>query len=421
MPYQRKHLLAVFTGVIMQSLFCASSACAHRLINSSIEGAWFLEESELRHEISVGHFMLPPTQHLSFDDALPAPESLAPHLAQYMAKQNPVCIDHIRVPPIIRNPTLAHITQASYLNIITNYIKVSFTAAYAINMPPRRISMVWQLYTPPPATGWKGMVDADQDPYEIIQKFNVYGVGAFVYFSRKEPEFIWHAKAPGKRTSVIPSPSRKQLRIPIASLLLTLLMGLYLVQSKPRPLHIRVTIITLLLATAGLCLNHITVDMPDPFQRVSMPSDAEAIELFTELHANVYRAFDYSREEDIYDVLVQSVDGALLDDLYTQIYKSLILRYSGGAVCKVTEVEILKTTLIKKTDGGPSTSPTLAIDCRWKVTGMVDHWGHLHRRVNGYQAHFLLSAASGSWKISGIDITNQERINAEDTFDGNSE
>ena len=145
-----------------------------------------------------------------------------------------------------------------------------------------------------------------------------------------------------------------------------------------------------------------------------MPSDPQALSLFSALHANIYRAFDYTSEEDIYDVLSQSVDGDLLDDLYTKIHKSLILRYKGGAVCKISKVDILEAEVIEKRRGRNALEHQIIIDSHWQVQGIVEHWEHLHRRVNAYEARFTLSARSGSWKLCKMDITRQERVTAED-------
>ena len=54
------------------------------------------------------------------------------------------------------------------------------------------------------------------------------------------------------------------------------------------------------------------------------PADARAV--FEALHRNLYRAFEADTEDEIYDVLKQSVDASLLQEVYLDIYESLILR-----------------------------------------------------------------------------------------------
>ncbi len=57
---------------------------------------------------------------------------------------------------------------------------------------------------------------------------------------------------------------------------------------------------------------------------------------------NVYRAFDYHSESDIYDALARSVHGDLLADLYLKIKQGLIMQEQGGAVARVQEVKVVK-------------------------------------------------------------------------------
>jgi len=58
---------------------------------------------------------------------------------------------------------------------------------------------------------------------------------------------------------------------------------------------------------------------------------------------NVYRAFDYHSESDIYDTLARSVHGELLADLYLKIKQGLIMQEQGGAVARVQAVKVVKT------------------------------------------------------------------------------
>jgi hypothetical protein len=395
----------------------ATSAQAHRPLNTTIEGALHLNETELRHDIKVAHFLLPPTMSIPAEQLPTAGNGLRPIISQYVTEQHPVTIDGIQVPPTIQNLALEAVENAPYLNTTTNFVRVTFTATYAIKMPPKQISMVWKLFPGTPAEGWSGIVDSDQDPYEIIQTFDVRGEGDFVFFAPSEPEFVWHAEPAGRGFQIPLEPDRSQCQIPILSVLLSILAGLYLASPafRGRPLRIRLVLSGGLLVMACLGSHLLTVHVPNPLRRVSMPADEEALSIFTALHANIYRAFDYSREEEVYDVLAQSVDGALLDDLYAQIYRSLILRYSGGAVCRVSKVEILEATVVEKRRGAAEADHVVAIECQWRVQGIVEHWEHLHRRINEYQAHFELSPRAGSWKMCGVDITRQERVTAEDT------
>ncbi len=120
---------------------------------------------------------------------------------------------------------------------------------------------------------------------------------------------------------------------------------------------------------------------------------------------NVYRAFDYHNESDIYDALARSVDGDLLADLYLKIKQSLIVQEQGGAVARVNEVKIIKTTPEPGAGGNG-----FAEHVTWQVEGTVEHWGHIHLRVNEYSADLQIEPIQGSWKITALNVSRQALI-----------
>ena len=46
----------------------------------------------------------------------------------------------------------------------------------------------------------------------------------------------------------------------------------------------------------------------------------------------------------------------------------------------------------------------------WKVSGSVNHFGHVHYRQNRYDAALDLIAVDGSWKIRGIELLDERRL-----------
>jgi hypothetical protein len=120
---------------------------------------------------------------------------------------------------------------------------------------------------------------------------------------------------------------------------------------------------------------------------------------------NVYRAFDYHNESDIYDALARSVQGDLLADLYLKIKQGLIMQEQGGAVAHVQEVRVVKT---EATEGGSKNG--FAERVTWRVEGTVEHWGHIHARVNEYSADLEIEPAGGSWKITGLNVSRQSQV-----------
>jgi hypothetical protein len=99
-----------------------------------------------------------------------------------------------------------------------------------------------------------------------------------------------------------------------------------------------------------------------------------------------------------------------LRDLYLQIHEGLRMQEQGGAIARVETV--------RETQGDATPDardPSRAFDYRatWQVDGTVEHWGHIHRRTNEYEATFRIEAIDGTWKISGLELANQTRVNFE--------
>jgi hypothetical protein len=119
---------------------------------------------------------------------------------------------------------------------------------------------------------------------------------------------------------------------------------------------------------------------------------------------NVYRAFDYRGEEVIYDVLSRSASGELLTDIYLETRRGLELANQGGARVKVKDIEVLEAVLVE-TNGD-----SLTVESKWNVSGSVGHWGHVHQRRNGYHAMLEISEMGGDWKLTGLEILEEERL-----------
>jgi len=119
---------------------------------------------------------------------------------------------------------------------------------------------------------------------------------------------------------------------------------------------------------------------------------------------NIYRAFDYRGEEQIYDVLARSVTGDLLNDVYLETRNGLELANQGGAQVKVKNIEMLEAQQVGKSEEG------FLVEARWNVAGSVGHWGHIHQRTNAYHARLTIVDINGAWKLAGLNILEEERL-----------
>jgi hypothetical protein len=133
-------------------------------------------------------------------------------------------------------------------------------------------------------------------------------------------------------------------------------------------------------------------------------SDARAEEIVSGLLHNVYRAFDFRGEEQIYDVMAQSAEGELLAQIYLETRRSLELANQGGARAKVKQVEMLDVA------AEPAPEGSFVATASWNVAGSVGHWGHVHQRKNRYRAELSVAPVAGSWKLVGLQVLQEERL-----------
>jgi hypothetical protein len=202
-----------------------------------------------------------------------------------------------------------------------------------------------------------------------------------------------------------------ELRLPVISILC--LLGLVAVagwalrnRRKRKPLRLP-------LATGAFCLAAGAAAYPFAQVTISRPAliageldEERAAALLQTLLKNVYRGFDFREEEDVYDKLALSVSGELLTDIYLQNRRSMAIQQAGGAQAKIKEVTVESASAARVDSEGL----TYALHGEWTALGSVGHWGHIHQRKNRYEAVVTVAAREGAWKIVGLDLTDEQRI-----------
>jgi hypothetical protein len=152
-----------------------------------------------------------------------------------------------------------------------------------------------------------------------------------------------------------------------------------------------------------------------PFARVSLDRPAafagtlgndQSVALVETLLKNVYRAFDFREENDVYDKLALVVSGDLLADIYLQSRQSLAVQQAGGAQAKVQELEIREAEATRRDESGLGYN----VRTKWTALGTVGHWGHTHIRQNLYDAILTIQSIDGVWKITGMEVLEETRI-----------
>ncbi len=183
------------------------------------------------------------------------------------------------------------------------------------------------------------------------------------------------------------------------------------------------------IATAGAC--HFStpvtqqVQIPVPFvppAKFQLP-DSQAEQVFQQLHANLFSAFDFREPSDVYDALAVTVDGPLLRKLYLDVQQSLKMREQGGAVARIDDIAIVNSNpanemaMVRTSNQANGADldaakiadrPTFGWQCEWNISGTVEHWGHIHQRLNQYDATFNVSDCDGIWKITQLQMTDNQ-------------
>ncbi|MEM8886121.1 MAG: hypothetical protein AAGD14_18800 [Planctomycetota bacterium] len=145
-------------------------------------------------------------------------------------------------------------------------------------------------------------------------------------------------------------------------------------------------------------------NVPVPFASATTPSTDRAEFVVRELLSNTYRAFEFRREEAVYDRLATSVAGEQLAQIYLQQRQALEIEERGGARARMETVNVETMRRLSPVDGG------FRVECVWTVAGSVSHFGHRHYRQNRYVARVVVRADGGSWKIVSLDVLDEKRV-----------
>ena len=248
-------------------------------------------------------------------------------------------------------------------------------------------------------------------PREVLARLSAGGVQSVITFREGEGVFRWSASG-SPEDHLLPVPEFTPIAATTFPLLATLLgagaLALLVVRAAG-PLRRRVAIAAVLaiaaFATRGV--GRLTLEPGEP-----LPDADTARAIFEPLHRNIYRAFDYTEESDVYDALARCVEGDLLDRLYTEIYASLREEEAGGAVGSVQE---LRWVDVEPQDIEREESPSgvaFGVNARWQVEGAVFHWGHAHWRVQELAARYRVRQTEAGWRIVESQVEEQVLLHA---------
>ncbi len=317
---------------------------------------------------------------------------------------NVVRIDGVVVPPVLESVEPIHPEPETRPGFIQNPVlllpQLHVEIVYSCKSKPRSVAFVWGSYPRDFAAA-----DRDTAPLSTVEAVLLAsGRLDLLAFTRDEPEYVWHAVPDATTGPIVPVPSADASRTTrLLAWCLPAIAGwvLFAALSTKSPHSRRRTVLAGVIA-GGWCgvAGAVLLRVPQTPEL----SDEELLAVFRPLHANIYRAFDYATDNEIYDVLAQSIDGPLLDQVFGDTYRSLVLQEEGGALCRVKTLQVLSADVLH------DRRPQHVVRCNWEVEGVVYHWGHSHTRTNAYTAEYDLGPRPAGWRIVAVRPLHQEHV-----------
>ncbi len=379
---------------------------------SALMSFLYVEPYEVRHEILTRVRDLEAWMDLGLRDdeyiEVDELDLLKQRIGEFLLSRNPVLIDGQALKPILDRMSYVKVALTGIqlietperLEVSTAIVGVIIT--YLTDGMPQEVTVDWDLFTdqvqrvPATATDPAGPLPTYLTPDDKLHTWTNY---------------LKNYQLP-RVEEITVSNELTRLSLPVLSLLC--LLGLVPVvwrlrrhKTRGQALWMPATVGVLLLAGTAAAFPY-RVGVPVPGALAPTMSHDQARLLLTSLLKNVYRAFDFRQEEDVYDKLAFSVSGDLLNEIYLQNRKSFAVKKAGGAQARVKEVEILDLDVQRAEESA------LAHDfkVRWTAMGSVGHWGHTHIRKNLYEARIRVEAESGNWSITGLELLDEQRIDS---------
>ena len=378
---------------------------------SAIMSYLYVEDYEVRHEVltrvkDLVNWMdlgLRGDEYIEIDEL----DELRKRIGEFLLTRNKVLIDGKTVKPILDRSNYIKVgltgiqllQQAERLEINTAIVGVILT--YLVDAIPQNVSVDWDLFSDQiqkvPATS----VDpAGPLPTFLTPDDNVHNWTN--YLKKYIPPTV---------ANVSIKDTVNKLQLPVLSLLCVfslLITGIWLWRRFRSGDTLLIPAVSglLLVVAAILLLPYARIEVARPASMLDSLDEQEARAIINSLLKNVYRAFDFRQESDVYDKLAISVQGDLLADIYLQNRKSFAVKKAGGAQARVNRVEVLSAIARPAQDK----SKSFVIDATWTAQGSVGHWGHVHTRMNYYDAAITIEVVDGAWKITALELLEEKRI-----------
>jgi hypothetical protein len=333
-------------------------------------------------------------------------QGLKKGVAKFLAKKNPVEIDGQpavgrldRIHFIHRTLRTSGVIEPA-VDLDVNSATLGVIFVYPVDSLPERVSMNWELFSPRIQT--IPAVASDEAgglPSEITPD---------------EPYLVWKnylTNPSSPQLMSIPRPKEKRrVAVPVVSVFCGFVL---VIMATARRRHwpkatrfsrpaVAASIALACVAVVSLPFARITI--ADPFDVVSAPSQHRTQDILAGLLHNVYRSFDHHDDRLVYDRLTKSISGELLSHVYLTTRKSMEIRNQGGLRISVKEVMVTELDLLTEKD------MELTCTCRWRVSGWIGHWGHIHQRANEHLAIISIAPRAGMWKITALEMLDEQPV-----------
>ena len=373
----------------------------------------YIEDFEVRHEILVPYLSLDEDLLLARDDDplldLTEQDLARKQIEGYFASGNPLRIDGKACKPIVQRCDFYGLDMTDFANaskrrvVPVSNARVALILTYRLDETPQLLELTWNRFN---NSVWS--VSAAVMGQGKPQRENLSRLGERNVLKWERPE-DW--RSPNPITSVTAIRQKSNSKWSPALLIAVGLIGaaITLIAFGMR----RVQLAT----AAGLCTILAGSVWLLAGERMTTPdhlpvTDKDAVNVFDQLHDNVYAAFRRRTEDSIYDALATSVEGDLLRRIYLEIRQGLADEDNGNATARIETVQRLgmsRTDPVLKDVQWPD-ADLFGINCSWKVVGRVEHWGHVHTRDVVYQARFDVADIGESWKLVEMEAFTQASI-----------
>jgi len=371
----------------------------------------YVEPYEVRHEIltrvrDLEAWMdlgLRDRRYIEVDELGP----LKQRIGEFLIRKNPVLIDGDSLKPILDRSNYIRVGLQGIQfiekpeRLETSTAIVGVIISYLTDGMPQQVNVDWELFTdqvlwvPATAADPAGPLMSYLTPDDNIHSWTNY-------LKNYELPTVQKLNVAG---------SLGEIDLPVVTLVCALLLipvAGWAFRRRYVGGSLKIPLIAVLLLVAGGAIGYpfakVPVARPTAIAGDLQPERAQ--QLLQLLLKNVYRAFDFREEEDVYDKLAISVSGDLLAEIYLQNRRSFAIKQAGGAQAKIKSIEILEA-IAERVEGRPL---AYAIEGRWSAQGMVGHWGHNHMRRNLYHALVTVEALDGAWKITDLELLEEKRV-----------